>query len=248
MRNLPQGLFIFQIHLIFKRSIGFYNTELLIMNQKKLTRKTQLLLGFFFSTALLILLAAAACVPFYFESQSLYYKLGTDKTLLQAGKVFGLVAMILILTQVVLVSRFAILEKVFSLKSLFSFHRTGGKIITVLILLHPLCILAAESFILFPFEPRYWPEFLGIGLAVLILGIVLTSVGQKRLRLPVKTWQTIHRIGTLAIVILAFIHVFFVSESFDLAVPKAGIAMAAGFAALLFSRLYYKRYVPKSKL
>lgn len=218
------------------------------MNRKKEpTKKTQGLLGIFFTTVLLLVLAAAASVPFYFESQSLYYKLGTDKTLLQAGKVFGLVAMVLILTQVVLVSRFAILEKIFSLKSLFSSHQTLGKIIAVLILLHPICILGAEKFILFPFEPRYWPEFLGIGLAGLLLGIVLISVGQKRLKLPVKTWQTIHRIGTPAIVILAFVHVFFVSESFNIAVPKAGLACAAGFAALLFLRLYHKRYVPRSK-
>lgn len=212
--------------------------------QKKRTKTPQPLLKIFFTTVLLLILAAVSCVPFYFESQSLYYKFGTDKTLLQAGKVFGLVAMVLILTQVVLASRFTILEKVFSLKSLFSFHRTFGKIIAVLILLHPFCILAAEKFILFPFERRYWPEFLGIGLAVLILCTVLISIGQKWLNLPLKIWRSLHRIGTFGIVILAFIHVFFVSESFDLAVPKAGLAWAAGFAALLFSRLYYKRYLP----
>ena len=201
----------------------------------------------FAAAVTLACLGAAASVPFYFESQSLYYKFGIHKTLLQAGKIFGLFALVLMLFQVVLVSRAQFLVKIFNLKMLFALHRNSGKLIGILVLLHPFFILAADDFTLFPFETRYWPEFLGLGLAVFVLTTILISLGQKRLGITYKTWQFFHRIGTPLIIILAVIHVRWVSESFDLAVPKTGLYIFLLLAGIVFVRIYMYRYIQTKK-
>jgi hypothetical protein len=63
-------------------------------------------------------LGAGICVPFFFESQSLYYKFGLDKALLQWGKAAGLAAAVLMVYQVVFISRFQVLETHFTRKRL----------------------------------------------------------------------------------------------------------------------------------
>ncbi|MFK5952454.1 MAG: hypothetical protein QM498_05290, partial [Desulfobacterium sp.] len=181
-----------------------------------------------------LLMAIVASIPFLFESPSLYYKMGMDKIFLRAGKVLGLIAALLIFSQVLHVSRISFLEKLFSLKGLFRFHRISGKLIAVLVILHPLFIMAAENFTFFPFEKRYWPEFVGAGLLLLILGVVIISVWQSGLGLSRNTWQGLHRWLTPVIVFFLFVHILFVSESFNAGWPRAGLFLVGGGAVLLF--------------
>ena len=210
------------------------------------SKKTQITIMIVLGLLLLVLLAAAASIPFIFESQSLYYKFGTDKALLRAGKVFGLFALVLMLVQVFLISRFRFMEKSFGLKGLFSFHRNCGKLILALVLLHPLGILAAEQFTFFPLERRYWPEFVGVGVLFLVTAVVLIAIQPKKWGLSSNTSRFIHQIGTFLVVSLAFVHAFFVSESFELVIPKVGLSISALAVILLFLRIYFKR-VFKSK-
>ncbi len=190
-------------------------------------------------------LGAGICVPFFFESQSLYYKFGLDKALLQWGKAAGLAAAVLMVYQVVFISRFRVLETHFTRKRLWAAHKTCGKLIALLVTLHPLLILGSDGFAFFPLEKRYWPEFTGIFLWVLILGIVVVSVFQNKLPLSYKTWQTLHRAGVLVAVCMVFIHAGFVSESFVSGFPRAGLFLAAGIAGVLFIRIYVKRLLNK---
>ncbi|MBA3009345.1 MAG: ferric reductase-like transmembrane domain-containing protein [Proteobacteria bacterium] len=190
----------------------------------------------------LLLLVMAACIPFLFESPSLYYKLGMDKTWLRTGKVMGLLAAMLILFQGVLVSRFSFLGRHFSLKRLFDTHGICGRVILVLVLLHPFFIIAAENFTVFSLEKRYWPEFVGVGLLILIIWIAGGAIWRIRLGISQNTWRLQHRWGSLATVALLFVHVPFVSESFDSRIPLAGLGMAGLGAVLLFARIYYKRF------
>jgi predicted ferric reductase len=196
--------------------------------------------------ALIICLAAAgvtvaALTPFYYESQSLYYKFGLDKVLLQWGKTAGMVALCLLGFQLVFVSRFFFLEGLFSLKRLFSVHRTCGILISLLVVIHPLLILGADGFSFFPLERRYWPEFAGLFTMILILGIALVSVYRDKLKIGIKPWKRMHRLATPLAVGLAFAHAGFVSETFDFNIPRAGLALAAGSVLVLFARIYIKR-------
>ena len=211
--------------------------------EKKLhmTRGAQTGLRILLILLFIALAAAAAGVPFFFESQSLYYKFGVQKMLLRVGKLAGLMAMVLILCQVLLISRFRFMAQVFGLKQLLSFHRHSGRLIAGLILLHPLAIAASDGFAFFPLELRYWPEFLGIGLAFSIAAIVLIAVRPGMLGVNLKTARRIHAIATPLIVLGAVIHVFFVSESFEMAIPRGGLALLTGVVLLLFLRLYIRR-------
>lgn len=190
-------------------------------------------------------LGTGLCVPFFFESQSLYYKFGLDKALLQWGKAAGLAAAVLMVYQIIFVSRFRVLETHFTRKRLWAAHKTCGKLIVLLVTLHPLLILGSDGFAFFPLEKRYWPEFTGIFLWMLILGIVGISVFQSRLPLSYRTWQVLHRVGVPAAVCLVFIHAGFVSESFVSGFPRAGLFLAAGMAGVLFIRMYAKRLLNK---
>jgi predicted ferric reductase len=190
-------------------------------------------------------LGTGLCVPFFFESQSLYYKFGLDKALLQWGKAAGLAAAVLMVYQIIFVSRFRVLETHFTRKRLWAAHKTCGKLIALLVTLHPLLILGSDGFAFFPLEKRYWPEFTGIFLWMLILGIVGISVFQSRLPLSYRTWQALHRGGVPAAVCLVFIHAGFVSESFVSGFPRAGLFLTAGMAGVLFIRIYAKRLLNK---
>ena len=70
--------------------------------------------GIICACLVLSLLIGAFSIPFVFESQSIRYKLGMDKTLLRTGKVLGMIAATLLLFQLYLSARFKILDRIFA--------------------------------------------------------------------------------------------------------------------------------------
>ena len=193
------------------------------------------------------ILGVAAWAPIHFESQSLYYKFGLEKVLLQAGKSVGWLALIFMVGQVVLASRSVFLERRIPLKLLMSLHRGCGTLIGILVLVHPLLILWADGFSLFPLEWRYWPEFLGGFTAFFIVAIVLASMFRTRLKIGYKHWQRIHRICTPVAILLAFVHAYFVSETFYHIVPRTGLFLIAGAGLALFAGIYIRRGAGRAK-
>ena len=123
----------------------------------------------------LLLIANAWTIPFLFESPSILYKFGIDKMFLRSGKVLGVTAAVLVFFQILLVSRLKILDRIFSLNRIYTFHRINGITIAALALLHPILVVAAENFTFFPFEKRYWPVFLGVGVLIFILVVMTTA-------------------------------------------------------------------------
>lgn len=190
----------------------------------------------------LAVLLAAVSVPFIFESQSLYYKFGIEKQLLQAGKVCGLAAALLILLQAIVMSKPRVLEQAFSVKKMFAFHRMNGMLICLLVLLHPFLILAAEGFVFYPFEKRYWAEFVGVGLVILIAGIILLAPGRKIFNLRHQTRRRIHQLITPLVVIPVWLHIGFVSESFGSGPPLIGLFILGGSAVIALAVIYHKRF------
>jgi predicted ferric reductase len=207
--------------------------------------ETQVVGKYLFRGAALVLagliLGAAAWTPIIFESQSLYYKFGLEKNLLQAGKSLGWLALALMVGQVILASRFVFIERRIPLKLLMVLHRGGGILIGILILVHPLLILWADGFSLFPLEWRYWPEFLGGFTAFFVAAIVVVSMFRARFNIGYKHWQHVHRLCTPTAVILVFIHAYFVSETFHHFVPRTGLFLLAGIGLAVFAGIYIKR-------
>ena len=188
---------------------------------------------------LLAVISAACIIPFYFESPSIYYKIGMDKLMLRGGKVLGIFAGMLMFFQLILIGRFSVLDKVWGLKTLFHYHRINGVTILFVALIHPVLILGADHFVLFPFEYKYWPELMGILLLAILILFVGVSHWQKELGLDYKRWRLSHKLMAPGVFFLMFVHVFNVSQPFKSGFPL--YAMGAGAVTIIF--LMIRKYL-----
>ena len=195
----------------------------------------------------LLLLAAAVSVPFVFESQSIRYKLGVEKTLLRSGQVLGMLAAALFLCQLILAARLKILDRIFSLTALYLVHRLNALIIAILALLHPLFVFAPEDIANIPLDLKYWPEVLGALLLISIWIITATGIWRSFLGLQFHLWWLAHRAGTfLAAVILAG-HVRYVSDPFESGEPRLILLIVTLAYALIFCWVKLKPVLHRRK-
>jgi predicted ferric reductase len=185
---------------------------------------------------LIAVLGGACTIPFYFESASIYYKTGMDKFMLRTGKILGIVAALLMVFQLIFIGRFSALDKIWGLKKLVHYHRINGVILLIVALIHPVLILGADHFVLFPVESKYWPEFVGVFLLVMLLLFVGVSHWQKPLGIPYKMWRGMHKRMAPVLFLLMFVHVFNVSRTFESGVPFYAAGAGAVFVVCLMIR------------
>ena len=185
---------------------------------------------------LLLTLAGALTIPFAFESPSMWYKFGIEKTSLRAGKMLGLTAGLLLFLQLPLAGRLKFLDRIFSLPGLMRQHRMHAWVIAILALIHPLCVLLPEGRLIVPLEMRYWPEWIGVVLLVFILSQFVVSQWRQSMGLAFHTWMRFHRIAGLLVAGLLVVHVLYVSESFsEDGLPRLAVVVAAAAFLLLWS-------------
>ena len=201
---------------------------------KILSHRLRLFFGVLLGIITLALVAGAASIPFYFESSTILYKFGLDRHLLRTGQVMGMVAGLLLVMQIILSARLKCFDRVFGLDHVFKFHRLTGIIIFSLVLLHPILIFIPEDRIMIPFEWRYWPEFVGLFLLLLIVATVIASHWRARLKLPFHRWWPIHRSMAILIITALGIHVLSVSDTFEQKLPRVLAFGALGLCGLLF--------------
>ncbi len=194
--------------------------------------------------SVLSLIAAAGSIPFLFESPSIYYKFGIAKTLLRSGKVIGLAAAMLMFLQTLLISRIRFIDRVFSLNLTSHAHRINGALIGVVVIIHPLMILAAENFTFYPFEKKYWPEYTGICLLLFVAGLVVVSRYRSLLGLAYHKWLRLHRLATPLVIATMMLHILFVSDSFGGGFPRLFITAAALMSFLVIGRFWLRRLFP----
>ena len=201
-------------------------------------------------TAALLVLAGALSIPFLFESPSIRYKFGFDKTLLQTGKLVGLGAAALLLFQLLLAARLKFFDRVFTLPRVWVLHRLNGYFIVLLALLHPIFILWPEDFTLPPMELAYWPQAAGLVLLMLIGLQAGVSRWHQKLKIAFNRWRLYHRYVGGLIILMLVLHVLFVSETFAAGLPRFALLAATGLCGLIFSvagirawRTSKKRYV-----
>ncbi len=87
------------------------------------TRRTRFLLGGGCIFIAIAILSGSWTIPFLFESSSILYKFGFQKAILRGGKIVGITAAILLTLQLLLVSRFKILDIIFALNRMVAFHQ-----------------------------------------------------------------------------------------------------------------------------
>jgi predicted ferric reductase len=212
-----------------------------------LSRTSRIFRALICIVSVLTLLAGAASVPFVFESRSILYKLGADKTLLRTGQVMGMIAATLLLFQLLLSSRLKFLDHIFALNRLYLFHRVNAVVIAVLAGLHPLFVFAPEDITSIPVELKYWPEVLGALMLVFICFITASGIWRLFLAFKFHRWWLFHRITGFAVVVMLVFHLLYVSETFESGLPRFIVVLAGGVSALLFGWVKVKPALLKKK-
>ncbi|MDJ0623910.1 MAG: ferric reductase-like transmembrane domain-containing protein [Desulfocapsaceae bacterium] len=194
---------------------------------------------------LLLVLGFAATIPYIWESKSLWYKTGIDKTLLQLGKVFGLFAAVLFFLQIILAQRLSFLDRIFGLDRIYNLHRLNGFLILGLAVLHASLVVLPEGLDNLPIGWKFWPEMLGAALVVMLAFFIVTAYFRRKI-LAYHLWRKAHRpIGYLLLIILT-IHIFNVSDSFEGGVPL--IALWALIVLVLLITIVAKIYTAKTTI
>lgn len=183
---------------------------------------------------LLLLLGFAATIPYIWQSISLWYKTGIDRTLLQLGKVCGLFATVLLFVQIILALRLPLLDRIFGLDRLYIYHRLNGLLIVGLAFLHASLVVLPEGLDNLPIGWKFWPEMLGAALLVMLVFFVAAANFRRRI-MAYHLWRMSHRpIGYLLIVMLA-VHIFNVSDSFETGVPHFALWILIGVVLLIIA-------------
>lgn len=172
--------------------------------------------------ALFVVLTLASTIPFIWESKSLWYKIGFDKTLLQTGKVAGICAAVLCFFQILLALRLKFLDRIFGLDRVYILHKYNGTLVVSLVALHFVLVVLPEGLNNLPIGWKFWPEMLGAALFV-TLGLVVAGAFLRRNFLSYHLWRMLHRPMGYAIAAGVAIHIFNVSDSFTRGVPRYGL-------------------------
>ncbi len=191
------------------------------------------------------LLAGALVLPFFYETQTLWYKTGIDKTMLRAGHVLGMLALVLLLAQILLAVRVGLLEQVFGAATLLRWHRANGVLIAFAAMGHVGLVLIPEGLGNLPIGWKYWPEMTGGLLFVLLLVTVVLSRYRAGLGLDFKRWRQLHRPAGYLALALVFIHVLFVSDAFAQGLPRAALIAAFLQLAAVVALTLWARRRPK---
>lgn len=188
---------------------------------------------------------AALSIPFVYESQTLWYKAGLNKILLRAGQLAGLFAALSLCTQILLGARGRFLEEHFGVAALMRWHRINGLLLACLALLHMVLVVVPEGIGNLPVGVKYWPEMVGGLLLFLVLAMVISSRFREQFGLVYKRWRFVHRLLAYFLPLLVAVHILFVSDSFEHAVPRAGLLTV--LAALAVWVVRFKRVARQTK-
>ncbi|MBT8345690.1 MAG: ferric reductase-like transmembrane domain-containing protein [Desulfofustis sp.] len=172
------------------------------------------------TSSLLLLLSVVMLIPTYYQTTTLWYKTGTDRVMLFAAQYIGLAALVLLYLQAILSARGKFLDQVFGAAMLLKLHRLNGVLLLVLAASHILLVLVPEGLANLPLGKKFWPEMVGGALFIFIALLVVFSFFREAIRLPYKTWRFLHRPAGYLTLGLVTVHVMFVSDSFEQAVPR----------------------------
>jgi predicted ferric reductase len=198
--------------------------------------------AFFFLLILALLAGGALSIPFVYESQTLWYKVGFDKTLLRCGQMAGLAAAVSIFIQILLGVRGRLLEEIFGVARLTRWHRINGLVLASFGLIHVTLILLVEEMRTL-FALKSWPEMVGASLLLIIIANVFFSLFRRQVGMEYAHWRLMHRLLAYLAPMLLAIHVLFVSDSFAQGLPRVGLFTI--LAALAAAILKIKPLVPR---
>lgn len=191
------------------------------------------------------LFASALALPFFYETQTLWYKTGIDKAMLRAGHVLGMLALVLLLTQILLAVRVGLLERLFGTATLLRWHRANGVLIVLAAAGHVALVQLPEGLGNLPIGWKYWPEMTGGLLFMLLLVTVVISRYRAGLHIDFTRWRQLHRPAGYLALALVCIHVLFVSDAFAQGLPRAALIAVFLLLAVIVAFTLWARRRPQ---
>jgi predicted ferric reductase len=204
--------------------------------------------GILLTGVVILVVAGAMAIPFLYESQTLWYKVGVDRTLLRSGQLVGLLALISLVLQILLGTRGKILEDTFGIAAVMRWHRANGILLCCLAVLHVVLVLLPEGIANLPIGIKHWPEMVGGGLVLVIFSQVISSSLRQRLGLGYTKWRAVHRVLGYFALCLAAVHVLFVADSFAQGVPRIALQVLLATVTTLVVTVKALYYLSKIRL
>ena len=121
----------------------------------------------------------------------------------------GFAGLVMMCIQFLLTARFRTATAPFGLDLIYYFHRYLAYVLIVVVLGHPVILIAVDPSLRSVLNPLAapWPVAAGVVSLLLLLTLGVTSAGRKRLRIPYDVWKYSHLLLAVAAVVLAFVHV-----------------------------------------
>ncbi len=160
------------------------------------------------------------------------------------GRNFALTGFMILVLQFLIAARVKWIEKAFGLDILLRFHKYIAVSALCLLLIHPL--LLAQG--VYGWELVYslnqpWPVWAGRIALILLIGVVLISVYQGRIGLSFEKWRLGHNISAPAVLILGFLHSWFIGIDLELVQMQIIWVVALILAIIIF--VYHRIIRPK---
>jgi len=216
-----------------------------------LSPKSRFLVGILLIAAAVGILVGAASIAFHGPEEPLALHEGEKGIPSEAGeawqailgKMFGLLAAVLVLLQFPLSAKLRFLDRVFGLHRVLFMHRIIGLFTAVFATLHPMFLYLPEEKTLGAFRLGVWPELVG---AVLLIGLWIgacLSLWRAFLGIPYQIWYRFHRVGMFSAVVLVAVHALNVTGVLKQGWPLYALLIALVLYVALF--IWTKAIKPK---
>lgn len=128
----------------------------------------------------------------------------------ETGIALGFAGLGLLVLQFLLTARMRWLTAPFGVDLIYHFHRYLALVLVTVVIAHPLLLLTSRPVLLSDITGLLagWPMLSGAMALALLALITLTSLWRKQLRLPYNFWRIMHLVLALAIIGLAFAHMY----------------------------------------
>ena len=128
----------------------------------------------------------------------------TAQSVLQVlGKSAGLAAAGLLLLQLPLAARAAVLDRVLLRRHRLRVHHVLGGVAVLCALAHPLLLYATPLYAVGDLDPSDWPVLVGAAGLLLVAVVASSSLWRELLELPFGTWRALHAFVPVAAALVA---------------------------------------------
>lgn len=127
-----------------------------------------------------------------------------------SGMGLGFCGLVMLVLQFFITARLRKPVAPFGIDVIYYFHRYLAYAMLLVVLAHPLLLLISKPAMLtrFDLQSLSWPLLSGVLSLLLLLLVVISSAWRRQLNIAYDQWRVLHLLLALAVVVLAFIHMW----------------------------------------